>query len=72
MTQRIAPNNQYPPTQFLEVWKSKGGTLMQHNAKTDIKFLETTIGVTSAHGHKTIVVFKIRPNVLRTKHNFNK
>ena len=70
MTQRIAPNNQYPATHFIEVFVS-GKPLDWYNVR-DIEVLDDDLSVT---GHTscplhTIAIFRIRENKLPTKHKF--
>lgn len=64
----IAPNNQFPATHFIEVWKSSTGRLFYSKTNLNIKQFNTITGVTKAEGHKTIAIFKIRPNRVPCKH----
>lgn len=63
--QRIAPNNQYEPTYYIEVWRAGKGIPTMY-------FLNHMDYFSEQISYKTICVFKIRPNQIPTKHNFNK
>lgn len=71
MTQRIAPNNQLPATHFIEVWR--GLFRKTHNGDIgEIEVIDNYLESTQSLGYRTIAVFKIRCNIVPTKHNFNK
>lgn len=63
--QRIAPNNQYEPTYYIEVWRAGRETPTRY-------FLNSMKYFSGQISCKTIAIFKIRENRIPTKHNFNK
>lgn len=69
---RIAPNNQFPATHFIEVWNRKGAPYVQYKDKhnvTDMLLLESFLGRTAHIGDiYTTAIFKIRPNQVPCKH----
>ena len=82
MTQQIAPNNQYEASHFIEVY-SNGFTTNQQEAVNNPNWrcvnvlgvgqLKHNLAVTiKTEKLYTVCLFKIRPNKLPTKHNFNK
>ena len=71
MTQQIAPNNQYEASHFIEVWR--GLFRKTHNGDiSEIEDIDSYLESTQLLGYRTIAVFKIRCNIVPTKHNFNK
>lgn len=68
MIQRIAPNNQFPATHFIEVWKGKYKTHTEW--QEPIWFFNYKVKATLEIGGKTIAIFRIRENKLPTKHKF--
>ena len=68
MPQRIAPNNQFPATHFIEVWKKPTSGSSTFNGKIHlIKYFELVpIDIL----WPTIAIFRIRQNQLPTKHKF--
>ena len=65
---RIAPNNQFPATHFVEVWKGKYRT---HTKRPKpIWYFNSKVKATLEIGGKTIAIFRIRENKLPTKHKF--
>lgn len=67
--QRIAPNNQLPATNFVEVYKHTDYGYEQCTCNT-IDVMGFSLDFTYMCGHKTIAIFKIRENKLPTKHKF--
>lgn len=65
-----APNNQFPATHFIEVWRGVKGNTYQGFIIRLIHF-NSTVEHTRYAGGKTIAIFRIRENKLPTKHDFN-
>lgn len=70
MTQRIAPNNQLPATQFIEVWETPERT-EQDGSPHEMWVLSYSLALNDDY-MQTIAIFRIRENKLPTKHNFSK
>lgn len=66
---RIAPNNQFPATHFIEVYKDHEGVWQK--CTLDIQRLNSEIANTEMQPYgEVLFLFRIRENKLPTKHKF--
>ena len=75
---RVAPNNQFPATHFIEIWKHKIDekriNLIYRFDETDCHFIqeldEVLADTANTINYKTVAIFKIRLNQLPTLTKF--
>ena len=68
---RIAPNNNFPATHFIEVYDFGSYDITESTAyPLGIISLESALFMTKALFGKTIAIFRIRENKLPTLYNF--
>lgn len=76
---RVAPNNAYPATHFIEIWRHKTADTRWYKwYKFDafdcdpIQELEEVLADTAnSFNYKTVAIFKIRENKTSTLYQFN-